>query len=215
MKLVERGRVRLDEPVKTYLPEYAANQTKLLRIRHLLQQTSGAPEWNVLPDMQDIDTGEPSRFTVAKIIDLLGSQPQLYDPGDWWSYSNSNYTLLAAVIERASGMSYERFLSENFFIPLGLRSTGSCTPERGLSPRPLHAAGYLATGNSFERKPLTTTKAQAYAGSGGLCSSAVDLARWMRALVDGKAVSAASYREMTTPAPVRAGFTPPLGCSVC
>lgn len=209
MKLVEQGRVRLDEPVSTYLPEYRANQTTVLRIRHLLQQTSGIPEWNDLPEMQEIDTGEPAGFTITKIIELLERQPQLYQPGDWWSYSNSNYTLLAAVIERVSGMTYEQYLSKNFFVPLGLQSTGDCKPERGLSPGLQNAIGY--SGNTFKLKPLTATKAKAFTGSGGMCSNAVNLAGWMRALVDGKAVSAASYREMITPAPVRAGFTPPYG----
>jgi CubicO group peptidase (beta-lactamase class C family) len=58
---------------------------------------------------------------------------------------------------------------------------------------------------------LTATKAKAYTGSGGLCSNAVDLAMWMRALVEGKAVSVNSFRQMTTAAAVRAGFTPPYG----
>ena len=208
MKLVEQGRVRLDEPVATYLPEYKATHTKALRIRHLLLQTSGIPEWDELPEIDGMVTGDPAKFTLARVIELLGHQPQLYPPGDWWSYSNSNYSLLAAVIERVSGTTYEQYLSETLFRPLGLRSTGSCQPEHGL-PFGSYAVGYLATENSFELKPFTT--ARAYTGPGGLCSNATDLALWMRALVDGRAVNAASFQQMTTTAPVSAGFTPPYG----
>ena len=212
MKLVEQGRVRLDEPVATYLPEYHATHSKVLRMRHLLLQTSGIPEMSDLPEMDGMDTGtgDPAKFTLARVIELLGHQPQLYPPGDWWSYSNSNYSLLAAVIERVSGKTYEQYLSETLFRPLGLRSTGSCQPEQGL-PLGSHSVGYLATENSFELRPFTPNNARVFTGSGGLCSNAADLASWVRALVDGRAVSAASFRQMTTTTPVGAGFTPPYG----
>ena len=60
-------------------------------------------------------------------------------------------------------------------------------------------------------RPLSNTKANAFVGAGGLCSNATDLVRWMRALVDRKVVSPTSLRQMTTAAPVGAGFTPPYG----
>ena len=210
MKLVEQGRVRLEEPLATYLPEYGTPQAPLLLIRHLLYQTSGVPEWNGLPEMEDIDTGDPAWFNLDKVIELLGRQRQLYPPGDWWPYSNSNYSLLAAVIERVAGMTYEQYLSENFFVPLKLESTGSCQPERNL-PQGDKAVGYVAEVGSFVLRPLTANKARAFTGCGGMCSNALDLITWMRALVDGKVVSNASFRQMTQPAPVRVGFTPPYG----
>src|SRR6266508_1731898 len=72
------------------------------------------------------------------------------------------------------------------------------------------AVGYQDN-NSYALRPLTAIKARAATGSGGLCSSAVDLALWMRALVEGRAVSVHSFRQMTTAVAVRAGFTPPYG----
>jgi CubicO group peptidase (beta-lactamase class C family) len=63
-------------------------------------------------------------------------------------------------------------------------------------------------------RPLTAIKAKAFTGAGGLCSNVVDLARWMRALVDGEVMSAESFRQMTKAVPVRAGFTPPYGFGV-
>ena len=211
MKLVEEGRVRLDEPVTTYLPEYRAKQTKVLRIQHLLQQTSGIPEWDGLPELRDIDTGDPSRFTLTRMTEVLGNQLQLYQPGDWWSYSNSNYTLLAAVIERVSGMTYEQYLNKNLFVPLRLSSTGVCKPDELPPIGSQYAIGYETSGKSFKLRPLLANTARALTGSGGLCANAVDLASWMRALVDGKAVSAESFHAMTTPAAVQSGFTPPYG----
>lgn len=210
MKLVEERQVRLDEAVATYVPGYHVTQTPVLRIRHLLYQTSGIPEWTDLPEMQGLDTSDPGKFTFPKLIDIIGRQTQLYPPGEWWSYSNSNYSLLAAVIERVSGKTYEQYLSETFFVPLGLRSTGSCQPDLGL-PVGAKAVGYESAADSFKLRPLSANLARIFKGPGGLCSNAADLVSWMRALVDGRVVSAASYRQMTTTAPVRAGFTPPYG----
>lgn len=82
MKLVEQGRIGLDEPVAKYLPEYHGKQSPVLRIRHLLTQTSGLPEWDELPGMEEIDTGAPARFTLGKVIELIGRQPPLYPPAN-------------------------------------------------------------------------------------------------------------------------------------
>ncbi len=210
MKLVERGKLYLDDPVAKYLPEYKNVAKPTLLIRHLLQQTSGIPEWDDLPEMAAVDTSNSDSFTLTKIINVLGHQKQLYPPGYWWSYSNSNYSLLAAVIERISGKTYKEYLNENFFVPLNLHSTSSCEPAKE-SPSDMEATGYLASEDSFKLRPLSTTKAHAYIGCGGLCSNAIDLTAWMHDLVNGKAVSLASYNQMITPSPVTAGFTPPYG----
>lgn len=209
MKLVEGGQLHLNEPITKYLPFYRAAQTSVPTIRNLLLQNSGLPEWNDLPEMQNIDEGDPNRFELPRMIDLIARQPPLYRPGDWWSYSNSNYTLLAAVIEEVSGAAYDEYLTKTFFEPLGLRSSGGCASDR------MARVGRRATGyqdnRSHAARPLTAIRARAYVGSGGLCSSVVDLTTWMRALVDGRVVAVESFRQMTTAVPVHAGFTPPYG----
>jgi D-alanyl-D-alanine carboxypeptidase len=206
MKLVEAGRLRLDEPITKYVPSYRAARTPVLTLRNLLQQNSGLPEWDELPEMQNIDGGDPSRFELSRMVHVIARQPQLYGAGDWWSYSNSNYTVLAAVIEQVTGGGHDEYLAGAFFEPLGLSSTGGCASAR------LARAGRRATGyqdnTSPVVRPLTAIKAKAYTGPGGLCSNAVDLMMWMRALIDGRAVSLNSLRQMTTAVAVRAGFPP-------
>ena len=209
MKLVEESRIRLEEPVSTYLPDYLPGRMPVPTIRNLLLQNSGLPEWDGLPEMQDIDTGDPTRFELPRMVGVIARQPPLYRAGDWWSYSNSNYTVLAAVIERVTGKSYDEYLASTLFEPLGLTSTGGCASARVPSGSQ-RAVGYQDK-NSYALRPLSRIKARSNTGTGGLCSSAVDLAMWMRALVDGKAVTRGSLRAMTTAAPVRAGFTPPYG----
>jgi CubicO group peptidase (beta-lactamase class C family) len=211
MKLVENGRLQLDAPTSKYLPAFAAGQTAVPTIRNLLQQNSGLPEWDVLPALEDPDAGDPGRFHLAKLVEIIARRPLLYRPGEWWSYSNSNYTVLAAVIEQATVAGYNEYLASTFFVRLGLRSTDVCGSVR-LASRD-RAIGYRDT-QAYAPRPVTTTKANAYIGAASLCSNVVDLANWMRALVDGKAISAASFRQMTTATPVRAGFTPPYGFGV-
>ncbi len=212
MKLYEEGRLQLDEPVTKYLPEYRATQTPVPTIRNLLQQNSGLPAWDDLPEFQDVDTGNPDRFELFKMVDVIACQPLFYRPGEWWSYSNSNYTVLAAVVERITGMRHDEYLVGAFFDRLGLRSMGGCASSRSASGGQ-RAVGYQDS-RSYALRPVTAVKARAFTGAGGLCSNVVDLATWMRALVDGEVVSVISFKQMTTAVPVSAGFTPPYGFGV-
>ena len=210
MKLVEQGQIRLDEPLATYVPEYRPTSGQMPSIRQLLLQASGIPAWDDLPDMQDIDSGNADRFTRSRMLGVLARTPALYPAGQWWSYSNSNYFLLATVIEHVTGLTHDRYLAESFFAPLELGSTGGCASERIVTAAN-RAVGYELVEGSFRVRPLSTTKANAFVGAGGLCSNATDLVQWMRALIDGKVVSPGSLQQMTTAAPVGAGFTPPYG----
>ncbi len=210
MKLVEQRRIDLNEPLATYLPEYRPQGGQMPSIRQLLLQTSGIPAWDDLPEFQDIDAGSADRFTRARMVDALAHAPAMYPAGEWWSYSNSNYFLLAAAIEHVTGMPHDRYLAEMFFAPLGLGSTGGCASER-IQAAAERAVGYGLADGVYVLRPLSNIKANAFVGAGGLCSNAMDLAHWMRGLVDGHVVSAASFREMTTAAPVAAGFLPPYG----
>jgi len=209
MKLYEEGRLKLNEPVTKYLPEFSATQTTIPTIRNLLQQNSGLPAWDDLPEFQDVDTGDPNRFRLFKMVDVIARQPPLFRTGDWWSYSNSNYTVLAAVVERVAGMQHDDYLVEAFLNRLRLRSTGGCASSRVTSAGQ-RAVGYQDS-RAYVLRPLTTVKARAFTGAGGLCSNVLDLATWMRALVDGQVVSADGFRQMTTAVRLGVGFTPPYG----
>jgi len=211
MKLYEQGRLDLDEPVTKYLPEYQAART-VPTIRTLLQQNSGLPAWDDLPEFQDLETGDARRFELLKIVGVIARQSPLYRPGEWWSYSNSNYTVLAAVVERVTGTRHDDYLAHAFFDRLDLHSTGSCESAR-VASADQRAVGYQDS-ESYVLRPVTAVKAKAFTGAGGLFSDVVDLARWMRALVDGQIVSANSFRMMTTASSISAAFTPPYGFGV-
>jgi len=207
MRLVERELVGLDDPVRAHLPEFPEAGTGIT-IRHLLRQTSGLPDFGSFPEILAIRGRaevEPAQFDLAHGIRLIGQAPRRFEPGEWWSYSGSNYLLLTAIVERVTDGSFHEFVSETVLEPLGLHATHVC----GLPDRGARAAGYVAEDGSFTVRPLARNTADA--GSGGLCSSAMEIALWKRALVGGRAVAGSSFRQMIEVAPIGAEFAPPYG----
>jgi CubicO group peptidase (beta-lactamase class C family) len=204
LQLVEEGAVGLDDPITTYLPDFEDSAPPIL-IRHLLRHTSGISD-DLSPDLRDLQTSiEPAEYPLRAAVPLIARQRRLYAPGDWWSYSNVNYALLAALIERVTGMSYEDFLAVSFFRPHGLSSTRVCG-QRWAEDRPRAVRYNVDNGVLSEADALWVPDK-----ANGICTSVLDLAQWMRALVDGGLVSEESYERIISVEPVAAGFTPPYG----
>ena len=203
MRLVEQGKLSLDDPLTRFLPAYPTGGRTIL-VRHLLQQTSGIADYILLPGYDELETSDLTR-PHADLVRLFSAQPFRFVPGERWSYSNSNYSLLASIIEKLSGEPYARHLERAFFRPLGLRDTRYCDHEAGGD----RAKGYLLREGSLVPAPRWNLNWGL--GDGALCSTAVDVARWNRALVTGRAVSAASYRRMVEPDPLTGGQRPEYG----
>jgi CubicO group peptidase (beta-lactamase class C family) len=211
MRLVEQGRLRLDAPLSTYLPTLDASSARAVTIRQLLNQTSGIPEFTDFPDVgAGFENGDPHMYTLAAMTRRIGRSALLFDAGTWWAYSNSNYTLLSSVIESVSGQSYEDYLRRELFTPIGLSAIRPCFPDLPPPAAP-RALGYDRAGDSVVVTPFPLNLATSASGAGELCSDVVSLATWMRKLVTGAVVGATSYREMITPMPVTAGYTPTYG----
>ena len=212
MTLVDRDLVNLDQPITHYVTEYRPAGV-VPTVRQLLQQSSGIPTWDDLPELQD--ESDLVRFTLPNVVMALANHPAMYRPGDWWSYSNSNYTLLARLIERVTGTSYDQYLQRALFGPLGLRSTSDCrTRSTEWAGGANFAAGYNEINGKFLPRPMRPAVAIAMSGAGSLCSNALDLVRWTRMLVTGRAVGLGSFRQMIRPTSVRAGFVAPYGFGV-
>jgi D-alanyl-D-alanine carboxypeptidase len=205
MRLVERGKVSLDDPLTKYLPDYPTRGHRVL-VRHLLQQTSGIREFFTVNGYDEMEAGAAESYSRQDLIDLFKREPFVFAPGERWAYSNSNYTLLGVIIERASGLTYEQYLQETFFRPLGLSTIHSF----GARPKGSgFAKGYVPRGGALV--PAPPVNPNTAVGDGGLASSAPDLVRWTWALNGGRAVSAASYRLMIAPERVRRGYRPDYG----
>lgn len=186
MRLVERGAVRLDDPVEKFVPAMAG---KGITVQHLLSHTSGIVR--DIPNLGSIYTPITQPVAVARIA---AAKP-LFKPGASWSYSNAGYYLVAVIIEQASGKPYAQFLDDELFLPLGLASTAVC----GSTPRVPTPDGYMRLAATKQVVPIHAAEMSILFGGGNICSTAPDLVRWTRALTTGRAVSAASYQQMTYP----------------
>jgi CubicO group peptidase (beta-lactamase class C family) len=118
--LEERGKLKVDEPVKTYLPDAPAAWDKIT-IFNLLTHSSGIPNFTSFPDYAATQAfATPAEKIVARFRD----KPLDFAPGEKMSYSNSGYVLLGYLIERITGGSYATFVQDNIFTPLGMKDSG-------------------------------------------------------------------------------------------
>lgn len=191
--LVEDGRLSLDGTLAEYLPDYPKPQAERVRIRHLLDHTSGIPSYTDLPDFMEDRTRDP--LSPAEIAALTWSEPLEFEPGTGFSYNNTGYVLLGWIVERVTGRPYDAVLRERILEPLGLRDTGydheSEVRERG-------AVGYTRTLTGYENAPYIDTSLPHAAGM--LYSTVEDLHRWMEALLGGEVFEdPASLERMLTP----------------
>lgn len=187
MQLQEQGKLNVDDSITKYLPEY--NFPAAITLRMLLTHTSGLANYTSLTQYSSWETNGVSEATV---LTAVSQTPLLFQPGTQWSYSNSNYFALGAIIESITGQSYATDLSQSIFQPLGLTSTSYTLPPPAQS-----AIGYtLGTTGLI---PASVADRSAVFAAGALSTNLYDLIAWDAALIQGKVVSPASFKEMTTP----------------
>ena len=188
--LAQDGRLRLDDPVRRWLPSLppAADPVTL---HHLLTHTSGLLDYEDL--MNPADTRQVHDIDV---LHLLEPQDRTYfAPGSDYRYSNSGYALLALVVERASGQRYADFLAARIFRPLGMMH--AVAHEDGRTQVVDRAFGYSFENGAWRRTDQSTTSA--VLGDGGIYASIDDLARWDAALYDDRLLTDASRELAFTP----------------
>jgi CubicO group peptidase (beta-lactamase class C family) len=177
----DRGKLKTDDLVKKYLPEAPASWDKIT-IYHLLTHTSGIRE-----DAVEYEPGTPDKL-------VFDDKPLNFQPGEKWEYINKGYIVLGYLLERISGQTYEEFVQENIFKPLGMNDSGLLS---FVTVIPRRATGYWPGNNGIENADRPDPRKGFSAGS--LYSSTEDLLRWNTALFGGKLLTPASLRKMTTP----------------
>lgn len=189
MLLEERGLLKVTDPLTKFIPDYP--QGDKITIHHLLTNTSGIPNINNFPEYNDW-----SKFphNPTDLIERFKNRPLDFQPGTrGYTESNSNYNLLAFIIEKLSGKSYGEFLRENIFGPLRMNDTDhDGVVERLVRNR---AAGYMPAGIAdFENAPYMNFSIKT--GNGSVYSTADDLYRWDRALYTEKILKRATSERM-------------------
>lgn len=191
MLLQERGKLSVSDPACKYVAE-CPPAWEPITIRHLLTHTSGIPNYTAFPGFLEKKAILP--ITTAKLLAEYKAKPLDFVPGEKNSYSNSGYHLLGLIIEKASGKSYENFLQENIFTPLGMKQSGYDRPRDLIKWR---AAGYQRSGDGYVNAPYIDMLIPYAAGA--LYSTAGDLLIWDQALYTEKLLTQKSLDEMFTP----------------
>jgi D-alanyl-D-alanine carboxypeptidase len=194
LRLVEEGRITLDDDIRDYLPDVPTGGYTV-RIRHLLNHTSGIPNIYEMPAWPEIRPLRLDRAgTRVRVLEAMADQGMDFEPGTDSHYSNTGYDLLGDLIERISGTDVESYFRETFFEPLGLERTSMCPWSRIIPGR---VPGYEADGDSLVNA-FRQSQGVLYT-SGGLCSTVDDLLRWNQAIHGGSVLRVDSHRLMTTP----------------
>lgn len=195
LQLVDDGKISLDDKLEKYVPEFPNGER--ITIRELLTHTSGIPEWAEDDELREEVFSHPGEgWTVEKMIQLVGEQPLLFEPGTDYSYSNVGYFLLGRVIEKVTGSSVESEIAERIAGPLGLENTF-------LPGGPEFEGDTVHGYEELDGKVVDTTGTEttevvnydlAYT-AGGMVSTLEDLKVWSKALATGELLSEEMHQE--------------------
>ena len=191
MILQERGKLNVHDPLSKYIPDYPNGDR--ITLHHLLTNTSGIPNVNNFPEYA---TQSKFPHTPSDLIPMFKQKPLDFEPGTrGYTESNSNYNLLAYIIEKLSGQTYGEFLKQNIFGPLGLRDTNHDGDASVLIAN--KASGYVPVGaTSVENAPYLDWSIKT--GNGSIYSTVEDLLSWDRALYAEKILKKSSLQQMFT-----------------
>jgi D-alanyl-D-alanine carboxypeptidase len=168
-RLVQAGRIRYSDPLSRYVSRIPNGDA--ITIEQLLLHESGVG----ILDSEDMYRDCLSH---EQVLARLASAKPLFAPGQGSQYSNEGYFLLAAVVERVTGASYEEFLAKNFFLPRQMVNSGTACRDL---PEGRNAYGAVATAAEARIRELPFNEA-ALDGPGSVYSNAEDLYRWLRAV---------------------------------
>ena len=187
LQLEEQARLRVGDPVSRFIPDFPNGDR--IKLEHLLTHTSGIPNVNDLPDY---DTFARSPHTVEQLVAKFSGLPLDFQAGSNYRYSNSNYNLLALILEKVSGESYGNYVRGHILDPSEMQNTGH--DGEGLRLIPLAASGYEPAGvSSYEKAPYLDWSNKT--GNGSLYSTVDDLYRFDRALNTDTLLKAATRQK--------------------
>lgn len=187
--LAERGKLSLDDDIRKHLPELN-DFGSTVTIRNLIHQTSGMRDYFGLLTHSGTRSGD--LVTQEHILDVIYGQRELnFEPGSKYLYSNSNYALLATIVERVSGESFGDWMDTNVFDPLGMENTRVGDDHEEIIKH--RAASYALAANG---EYATQVFPYSGYGAGGIYSSADDLVLWLRNFESPVVGSTASHAQM-------------------
>ncbi len=190
MQLVQEGKIRLDDKLEKFLPDFPYPEKSKIEIRHLLNHTSGLGNYF---SHENYEALIPKLREISQALKLVYDQKPLFEPGKEYRYSNSGMLVLGAVIEKVSGRRYRDYLRERILVPLGMKDSGIFYPEESVAGR---AIGY--TKKSENEYGVETWNEFPAFSAGGLRSTVGDMLKYERALRGNRLLSEESKKVMFT-----------------
>jgi D-alanyl-D-alanine carboxypeptidase len=193
--LQEQGKLSLDDKISKYFPQLT--RAGEITIRELLSHTSGyedyAPQDYMIPE-------QTKPTTPQAILKTWAGKPLDFDPGTRWQYSNTNYVLAGAILEKIAGQPLLTFLEDKIFRPLGMTSVGDCYA----APSADDATPYTRYALGPPRPAVREGLGWMFA-AGQLCMTPTDLARWDIAFLEKRILTAQSWAIFTRPVKLQSG----------
>jgi CubicO group peptidase (beta-lactamase class C family) len=200
MTLVEDGGIALQDSISRHLPG-APEAWRPITVNHLLTHTSGIPDYTT--DSLDYRRD----YTEEDLVRLAFALNLEFPAGSRWSYSNTGYLLLGAIVRKASGRFYGDVLRERVFAPLGMK-TARVISEADIVPN--RAAGYRLVGGVLKNQEWVAPQINTTA-DGSLYLSLLDLIAWDRGLRAGAILRPGSWERIFEPVRLQSGKPYPYG----
>ena len=188
LQLFEQGKISLDEPIQTYLPDFPRKQAGEITVRHLLQHASGIPGYESGKEREN-------KIHYANLQDamrIFQDRDLLQSPGQAFHYSTYGYVVLGLLIEQVSGMDYASYLQKNIWEPAGMLDTG--IEQFGQEYEGKSALYHLRSGKKI--KATKPTDLSDRIPGGGVYSNVEDLLKFGQAIMDQKLLKAATLSMM-------------------
>ena len=197
MRLVEEGRIDLDAPVRTYLPEFRVRDSDAsakITLTHLLTHAGG-----FFGD-SFTDTG-PGDDALAKYVATLADMPQQFPPGKMWAASNADFCVAGRVIEVVTGEPYERAIAKLVLEPLGMRRSFFFMSDA--ATHRIAAGHFVIEGRAIVTRPKPNVGLRPIAiiprstvATGGLLSTVTDMVRYTHSLLGDEAILSSKSLEL-------------------
>jgi CubicO group peptidase (beta-lactamase class C family) len=200
LRLVDEGKISLDEHIADFVPEIEGATD--IRIRDLLNERSGLPDINGMPDYDEI---LKHHQTPESLVTKIEGKPLLFPAGTKFLHEeHSAYNLLALIIQKKTGLTFAAALKKLVFLPLGMDVSGA--DDDSISHFPNMAKGYETQG-TYGLKDAANIHWSGKTGNGSVYTTATDEARWINALFEGRAFSKSSqYAMLDTTLPIGYGW---------
>ncbi len=192
LQLAAAGQLDLADPLARYFP--ALPNSERITVQMLLNQTSGLHNYPSL-----LEHMWPLEGTIApeKLLAILATDSPDFEPGTRFAYSNANYCVLAAIVERVAHVPYGDYLAQHIFGPLGMTDSGNGFLAQPGTVRPYQGSGWFL--------PMPLISLDLAFGAGSVVSSARDLARWDSALLSHSLLGPAAMQQLWSPGHLRDG----------